>query len=74
MTALMFFRGDRRTAHVEEPAWANLLRRHRLNMCGPAGCAPRGHGAGIGAPLALKAVAHAEHENLLPDSRCLNVA
>jgi hypothetical protein len=23
-----------------------LLRRHRLNMCGPAGCAPRGHGAG----------------------------
>jgi len=28
----------------------------------------------IGAPLALKAVAHAEHENLLPDSRCLNVA
>jgi hypothetical protein len=31
---------------------------------------------GIGAPLALKAVAHgdAEHENLLPDSRCPNVA
>jgi len=25
MTALMFFRGDRRTAHVEEPVWANLI-------------------------------------------------
>ena len=25
MTALMFFRGDRRTAHVEEPAWTNLI-------------------------------------------------
>jgi len=25
MTALMFFRGDRRTAQVEEPAWANLI-------------------------------------------------
>ena len=25
MTALMFFRGDRRTAHVEEPACPNLI-------------------------------------------------
>jgi lipopolysaccharide/colanic/teichoic acid biosynthesis glycosyltransferase len=25
MTALMFFRGDRRTAHVEVPAWTNLI-------------------------------------------------
>jgi hypothetical protein len=25
MSALMFFRGDRRTAHVEEPAWTNLI-------------------------------------------------
>jgi hypothetical protein len=25
MTALMFFRGDRRTAHVEEPAWTSLI-------------------------------------------------
>jgi lipopolysaccharide/colanic/teichoic acid biosynthesis glycosyltransferase len=27
MTALMFFRGDRRTTHVEEPAWTNLIQR-----------------------------------------------
>ena len=25
MTTLMFLCGDRRTAHVEEPAWTNLI-------------------------------------------------
>jgi len=25
MTALMFFRGDRRTTHVEEAAWTKVL-------------------------------------------------
>jgi hypothetical protein len=50
MTTLMFFRGDRRTAHVEEPAWTNLIpfseplprRTATQRTLAPSRSAPRG--------------------------------
>jgi hypothetical protein len=66
----MFFRGDRRTAHVEEPAWTNLIqfnepaprRTAAQRTFAPSRMVPRGkeHAAsstrGSSAPVAALAV------------------